>query len=800
LTSRRSSFSPWTVSEYGREHEREDAARDYKREHDPGPRGAPRTRGRLRAPGRLRLCSWAASVSTSIQRTGVDSGDLAALTAWVNGLSAFSGGTDFEAPIADAVSWFGTSPTPNVRRVLAFVTDGEPWPASSVGDAVVTGADIIDRTSGEFSDANDTAVEIYGVNIDLSDTTYTAMLDNTPEDGVPVVDGSDPDALKNILLAVMGPVSAMNPATIIYECLTNSEWGLGYAAADIDDDFFEAAADQLYSEGLGIAILWDRQATCEDFIGEIMRHIDAALYVDRTTGKFCLKLIRDDYDESGLLQLDPSNVIRVEDFRRPTLAELVNSVTVNYWDAVTGNTGSLTLSDTALISVQGGVVGATLDYMGLPSQGLGARIAGRDLKALSYPVASAVVYATRAAAGLNIGDCFRLSWPDLGVDEITMRVKDLAFGDGRNNQVRIVCVEDIFALPTFSLVSSSPPLWTDPSLVRPPAMDEAVVLEAPYFAMLEELGPTDTETLLTTDPDAGLLLVAGMNPGGAINADFYVDAGEGYDYVGPIEFCPGAVLAAALAREAGPSTVAIEDGIDLDLVETGTLAQIGAELVRIDAVSADSLTIGRGCLDTTPAAHAAGSVVVFWGEHFYGDEDVHTATDTLGVKLCPVSFMGPLALSAATEVSVTMAARAYRPYPPAKLQFNAEYFPAALALDENDEVVVSWEPRNRITQGDGALLDFTEDGVAAETGTTYTLQIVDSVTLIEQLLVEDIATESYTLTQAALAGMEDRLLVQVWAVRDGVESWQAAQAVVENNYSTLIWQDWSEACAFTTGA
>jgi len=80
----------------------------------------------------------------------------------------------------------------------------------------------------------------------------------------------------------------MNPAHIIRECLTDKEWGMGYADADIDDAAFTAAADTLYTEEMGISILWQRENTIEAFVQDIVRHIDAALYVDRRTGKFVL--------------------------------------------------------------------------------------------------------------------------------------------------------------------------------------------------------------------------------------------------------------------------------------------------------------------------------------------------------------------------------------------------------------------------------------------------------------------------------------------------------------------------------
>jgi hypothetical protein len=128
----------------------------------------------------------------------------------------------------------------------------------------------------------------------------------------------------------------MNPAHIIRECLTDKEWGMGYSELDIDDDSFVLAANTLFDEQMGISMLWQRENTIEAFIQDIVRHIDAALYVDRRTGKFVLKLIRDDYSESDLILLGPDEIERIENYKRPAFGDLVNSVTVIYEDCDDG--------------------------------------------------------------------------------------------------------------------------------------------------------------------------------------------------------------------------------------------------------------------------------------------------------------------------------------------------------------------------------------------------------------------------------------------------------------------------------
>ena len=78
---------------------------------------------------------------------------------------------------------------------------------------------------------------------------------------------------------------AANPAHIVYECLTNATWGMGYPTASIDDAAFRAAADVLSNEGFGLNMIWLQQSKIEQFIREIMDHIGGVLTTLRSI--FC---------------------------------------------------------------------------------------------------------------------------------------------------------------------------------------------------------------------------------------------------------------------------------------------------------------------------------------------------------------------------------------------------------------------------------------------------------------------------------------------------------------------------------
>ncbi len=716
----------------------------------------------------IAICRWYSSYNLSSWINAQDS-DFTAIKSYINGLTT-SGGTNFEGPFTAANYWFGTNPNTGHRKdTFIFITDGEPFPPESADAAVSTGYDMITRT-GQFAASNNASVDIYGINVDISNTEYTQMIDNTPWDGVPVVSSTDTSALYNaVFFAVMGDSSAMNPAHIVRECLTDPLWGMGYLDSDIDDVSFTAAADKLYAENMGISIIWDTQTTIEEFIKLILRHVDGTLYVDRTTGRFVLKLIRDDYDESTLLVLDPSNVDAISDFARPSFGELTNSVTVSYWNAGTGSTSTLTVQDIALAQQQGATIGTSVTYEGFADPVTASRAAQRDLKALSTPIASCTIVTNRIAENLNIGSVFKLTWPDYDLNEVVMRVTSIAFGDGKTNRIRIQCAQDVFGLPEQAYVVPPPPAWEDPSQ-NPVAVSHKSVFEVPYFELVQRQGQTAVDNLLqvNNNPDAGYVAAGAVRPiSGALTARLYTNSGAGYEDVSNLDFGPGATLAEDIDQMA--TTFAISNLVEAENIELGTWFQMGSELMSVEAISSSSITVKRGVLDTVPVAHTSGEALIFWDAYAEADPTEYVASDVVGVKLATVTGTGELPLDAAPEDVVTLSSRAIRPYPPGNFKIEGEYFPTGTIFQD---FAVSWATRNRVQQTSGILVGFTEGDITPEAGTTYEIDVYDanSNTLLK-------TTDAIAASPVTLVGSDypaaTKLRVELFSKRGSYRSYQA---------------------------
>lgn len=582
-----------------------------------------------------------------------------------------------------------------------------------------------------------------------------AAFDNNP--------GDNRGGLSLIVQTGSGTID-MNGAHIIRECLTDPDWGMGYLDSDIDEDSFAAAAATITAEELGISLLWDKQILIDAFIQEIVKHIDAALYVSRTTGKFVLKLIRGDYNEADLLTLDESCISRIEDPSRPTFGELTNSVTVNYWDHQTGKDASLTVTDTAMALVQGSVINTPVQYPGF-TNARNATIAGqRDLRALSSPMLACTIYVDSTAANLNVGDVFKLNWSKWNIYQLVMRITSFGLGNGKTNQIKLTCVQDIFDTTTKTTVTVPGGSWEDPSQPPVPSID-SLAIEVPYYELVQTLGQAQVDSNIANKPDSGYVMGAAPRPTGGINARLWTDSGPGYESINTFDFCPYCEL----TTDVGKLTTVFQTtgGLDMDTVLPGQHAQIGDELVRIDVVDtvANTITVGRGVLDTVPAPHAAGSSIFVWDEDYGSDPTEYVQGETVDVKVQPISGAGTVDLSIITERTVELNQRAYRPYPPGDLRINGLSYPADASFDA--ELTITWKHRDRLQETSGTLPDHTAGDIGPEAGTTYRLDGYADGVLIHSEDVGAVNTVNW------FPEVEGSIVMEVWAVRDGVDSWQA---------------------------
>ncbi|MDE1998018.1 MAG: phage tail protein [Burkholderiales bacterium] len=567
-------------------------------------------------------------------------------------------------------------------------------------------------------------------------------------------------------IVMPGGVQAANPAHIIVECLTNARWGMGYPLSIIDDAACRAVADALYAEGFGLNLEWSQASDIEKFVTEVCNHIGAAVQQRPDTGLFVIKLLRADYTVGTLPVLDPDSILRLTDYQRASWGETTGEVVLTYTRHDNGEPATIAVQDIANIAAQGGVISRSVNYPGITDAALAARVAQRDLAALSVPLAKVQLHVNRTAWSLMPGDVFQLNWPALGITGLVLRVAGIDTGTLADGTITIDAVEDVFGLGAASYVAPPPSGWVDP-VQAPAAATPRLVVEAPYRDVLRRLSAGDFAVLHPTD--CYLYALAGKPSAATYSAQISTKAASASAYVNGDEgvFTQTVALVAALPAAAVSTGVAYTGAVDATLWTVGGYALIDNEIVQVTALDtvAGTMTLQRGLFDTVPVAHAAGALVWLADGQQIADRTTWTVGDTVNVQLLTRTGLGVLTSAAAPVDNITLAQRQNRPYAPGNFLVNGAAWPAKVT----GPVGVSWAHRDRTVQADTWTLQ-TAGNIGPETGVTYTVELLDS-------------TGAAFATNAGLTGSSwawanpdsshDQLGVRVSAQRGGLNSWQA---------------------------
>jgi hypothetical protein len=415
-----------------------------------------------------------------------------------------------------------------------------------------------------------------------------------------------------------------NPAEMIFEILTNQDWGLGLSESMIDVTRFNGAAGILKREQFGLSMTWDQVSSIESVIDEILRHIDAELFVSLTTGQYTLQLIRDDQNSDDTIQLNTSNVIRLESFQRASWDETTNEVRVNFNDRNKGFLpGTAAMQDLANYHQQQKIVSQQVQYSGCSNQQLAAKLALRDLRALSLPLAKVNLSSNRVAHSVLPGHIVLWDWPDLGIQGMRLRVAKVGYGDLLNGEITLSAVQDVFSLPDTVYSRPQPSGWQSP--IEPPLpIVHQRVIEAPKEILEQHIG--------FDNPDAIYFMTLAARPNkGALY--YQVETRQshgGFEITAErILFTPVYTLEQSINAEA-PISIKIGD----DKVITDGIGLIDKEWVRVSVVNSELRFIERGLFGSKVSVHKRGELLWYVVEGKFGIlGDEYSANDSIIVRL-----------------------------------------------------------------------------------------------------------------------------------------------------------------------
>lgn len=572
------------------------------------------------------------------------------------------------------------------------------------------------------------------------------------------------EAGNSVRLAFSGlPLAAMNPAHLLFYARTNANMGRE-PAANINNASLQAAADWFHARGFGLCTSYDPGSeTPADFEKRICKVAGCSFTRSLVDGQWYLDIANGEYTLADLPVLTDDDIL---DFKEiPSILDAAaNSISIEYFD-VPQKESVVTPPVIAqgLVAVFG-AIHQSIDYPEIPTAELALRVAQRELLARVTPTRAFDLTTTRKPYAWRPGQYFRLRCPRRGIADMVCIVGEIQSGATRSGAIRLKAAQDVYSLPSSVYVQPESGVDASPSQVPVPVAIQRVI-EAPYIEIVGTLPRAELQAL---PEDAGYLVAVAIDPAESRDYTLRVapEGGESVD-AGYGDWTPSALV----VEPAGhlDAAFSIASTLGLDQISAGMPALWDDEIVRVAAIDPDAgtITLGRGCADTVPAPHAAGSRLWFFDAAAAVDQTEYTEAETVTARLLTNTASRQLAEFSATPLLLTFAARAARPYPPASVQINGMTYPDP-ATPVTTALALTWAHRDRVMQAD-QLVDTAAASIGPEPGTTYTVEYYTESGTTPLAAETDIAGGSSTPWLPPASG---KYRIELCAVRDGLESWQ----------------------------
>jgi hypothetical protein len=584
-----------------------------------------------------------------------------------------------------------------------------------------------------------------------------------------VTSGWDSDSAwypeKAVIWQGSGAIKSMNPAHIIYEAITNRDWGRGRSIAHINDESFRAAADKLYSEGMGLCLKWSRQDSISEMIKSVMDHISGVLLDDLDTGKISLKLIRDDYVVDDLPFFDEnSGLLAIEEDDAADGSQATNEVVVKFRNMLNGGAEDvMRVQNNAAIQSLGSVLSETVEYLHVPTSGLAARLAQRDLRAKSAAIRRFKVQLDRRAASIVPGSVFRIRSLKRGYGQLVLRAGRCEYGTPTAGAVTITALIDTYGLPATSYVAAQT------STTKPPTTDPlpatiCCFFEISYRDLMQYIDASNQGLL--SDTSCGVAMIARRPTTTTLSYALLTRVGiADFALADTGDWCPTAQIVTAL--DLLTTSTRITHATDSSTIQAGSAALIGDEIVKVVSIdlATGDLVLARGCADTVPHRHAAGDRIWFYSAAWAADPTDYAPGVTVEAKIQTRTSTGILSPDLAPVSRCTTAGRQNLPYPPGQFKVNGEDYPSSISGD----IVLTWAHRDRLTQAD-QLIDTSMGDIGPEAGTTYSARLLqaDGTLLAGQSGIKG-TTATFTTDYKGSISLE------LWSVRSALDSAQRHQ-------------------------
>ena len=562
----------------------------------------------------------------------------------------------------------------------------------------------------------------------------------------------------------------INPIHKIREILTD-DTAMNKPESSVNNDNFIKAADRIYDEGLGVS--WSiTEKSCIDAINELCYHIEAGIRANRQTGLYEMVLFRDDWFEEDEIHTIAESKIKSMQYEIINADEVINQVNVNYYDRENIKNSSFSISENGLIQTLNRVNAETLDFPYFMNMRNAEVVANWKLKQLSTGAfKGSFTTGWREARKWNRYDLIKLPWSKRWNGTILVRIMSINLGGPTNNEVSIDFIE---VVPSTGMMNTT--IVADDPIDKPlpPQSCQYEPFEMPYYLAVMALGQRQVDDELTYENNFGLVGAVAEKPQeNSLYAVMMTNNGDEWIRAGSIQYSQTADLDQIISKTSSSFTV--KNWRKIANVAAGTLIKCGRDwlgtpgewmvLQGVDPYTG-IVSVKRGALDTPPQEWGIDTKLYFCGKDISYDQTEYVSGEEVLVSALTTTPSG--VLEQGGSIPIEMKARAIRPYPPANVKINGDYWPKYI----DGGFVLTWVNRNRLQQTGGEIIGYFDDGVMLESNTQTLLTVTEFDENHVELSTQNAnvtAINTFILSETSMSIGVREIEIVLKTMRDGFE-------------------------------
>ena len=321
----------------------------------------------------------------------------------------------------------------------------------------------------------------------------------------------------------------------------------------------------------------------------------------------------------------------------------------------------------------------------------------------------------------------------------------------------------------------------------PPQACQYEPCELPYYLAVMALGQRQVDDELAYENNFGLVgAVAEQPQSNSLYAIMKTHNGvEGEEWIraASIQYSATADFDQIISKTSTSFTVS--NWKQIANVPVGTLIKCGRDWLGTPGewmvfqgvdVYTGVVSVKRGALDTPPQGWGIDTKLYFCGTDVAFDETEYVAGENVLVSALTTTPSGVLELKG--SIPIEMKARAIRPYPPANVKINGEYWLGEIETD----LVLTWVDRNRVQQTGGEIIGWYGGGVILESGTAYQLILTELDENQVELRAQNInlgTLNTYTFSTSTMNANTRTIEITLKTLRDSYECLQPFVHTVE---------------------